>query len=141
MSVTKEAFVQTIRITCTCWLVPGVVCASDSICCGWLQYLETLDEMESIGNTAAQQTALSGSTNVDESDVTSNGTMLNNVQYVEAGKPAAQANSSQAPAAYGTKSTSSASNGRKVQPLGYRLASCLCAYPFMHVIASSRNLL
>lgn len=78
--------------------------------------------MESIGNTAAQQTALSGSISGDEPDVSINGTMLNNVQYVEAGKPAASPNGSQAPAVSETKLSSSASNARKVQPLGYRSA-------------------
>ena len=87
-----------------------------------MQYLETLDEMESISNTAAQQTALSGSAGVDEPAVTSNGTMLNNVQYVEAGKPAAAASASQEPASSEARSAGSASNATKVQPLGYRLA-------------------
>lgn len=103
------------------------------LCFGWLQYLETLDEMESIGNTAAQQTALSGSTGIDEPDVTSNGTMVNNVQYVEAGKPATPTSSSQASAASGAKSNGSAS---KVQPLGYRSASQHCADSFMRGIGS-----
>lgn len=87
-----------------------------------MQYLETLDEMESISNTAAQQTALSGSAGVDEPAVTSNGTMLNNVQYVEAGKPAAAASASQEPASSEARSAGSASSATKVQPLGYRLA-------------------
>ena len=86
-----------------------------------MQYLETLDEMESIGNTAAQQTALSGSAGVDEPAVTSNGAMLNNVQYVEAGKPATAASTSQASTSPEARSVSSASSATKMQPLGYRL--------------------
>lgn len=78
--------------------------------------------MESIGNTAAQQTALSGSTSGDEPPATSNGTMLNNVQYVEAGKPAGPASSSQAPGSSQAGPASSASSAGKVLPLGYRSA-------------------
>lgn len=79
--------------------------------------------MESISNTAAQQTAQSGSA---EPAVTSDGAMLNNVQYVEAGKPAAPASSSQASAGPVAKPATSASSATKVQPLGYRSDSHFC---------------
>ena len=82
--------------------------------------------MESIGNTAAQQTALSGSAGADEPAVISNGAMLNNVQFVEAGKPAAPASSSQGSASPSAKPASSASSATKVQPLGYRSDSQSC---------------
>ena len=83
-----------------------------------MQYLETLDEMESIGNTAAQQTALSGAPTADEPAITnSSGTM----QYVEAGKPTSAVSSSQAQGSAAPSSPSS--SAAKLQPLGYRSAA------------------
>lgn len=82
--------------------------------CELLQYLETLDEMESIDNTPAQQTATTGSSSIEEPASRSNGAM----QYVEAGKPATS------PITPETASTPKApSNAAKVQPLGYRCAT------------------
>ena len=102
----------TVCMTLTCQLV--VHLESDMLCC-LLQYLETLDEMENINNTSAQQTALSGSSSVDDSAVSSSGSM----QYVEAGKPTILGSSSDAPSTPKASSTAS-----KAQPLGYRSATC-----------------
>ena len=93
--------------------------------CEWLQYLETLDEMESIDNTPAQQTAISGSSSVDEPTSRSNGAM----QYVEAGKPATSSNTPE------TASTPNPpSSAAKVQPLGYRCATTHVLKLFVSVL-------
>lgn len=74
--------------------------------------------MESIGNTAAQQTALSGAPAADEPAMaSSNGA----IQYVEASKPASAVSSSTAQGS--SAPSSSSSSAAKAQPLGYRSAA------------------
>lgn len=83
----------------------------------WLQYLETLDQMETIEKTSSQQT-LTDSSSLDEPNPSSNGS----THSFEAGEASPTSSSAQVQSSLAAKASSNGSSASKVLPLGYRSA-------------------